>query len=295
MKYIVLFALMLTILTACGQEKVICAQDVKQCDDGSFVGRVEPSCLFSACPDGKCPEDVKECMDGTTKVKVAEPVACPEDAKVCPDGETVVVRKGPNCEFEKCPEQVICAQDVKECPDGSYVKRIPPNCEFESCKAEEVKMEGNTIVKLETTKGDMKLKLFDEQVPKTVANFKKLVSEGFYDGTIFHRVIKDFMIQGGDPEGTGMGGPGYTIPDEFDPSLKHNKKGILSMANAGPNTGGSQFFITLVPTPWLDNKHSVFGELIEGEDVLDAIGNTETGPGDRPKEEIKIVKATIEN
>jgi len=151
----------------------------------------------------------------------------------------------------------------------------------------------NTIVELETSMGTMKIKLYDDKAPKTVENFKSLVQKGFYDGTVFHRVIKDFMIQGGDPTGTGTGGPGYKIPDEFGAGLRHNKKGILSMANAGPNTGGSQFFITLVPTPWLDGKHAIFGELIEGEPVLDKIGATQTGPGDRPVTEVKIIKARV--
>lgn len=152
----------------------------------------------------------------------------------------------------------------------------------------------NTVVLIETNLGNMRIELFDDLVPITAGNFKKLAEQGFFDGTIFHRVIKDFMIQGGDPKGNGTGGPGYTIKDEFVKELKHNKKGILSMANSGPNTGGSQFFITLVPTPWLDNKHAVFGELIEGEDVLDAIGNTKTDENDRPLEEVKIIKMTVE-
>ncbi|MBS3148530.1 peptidylprolyl isomerase [Candidatus Woesearchaeota archaeon] len=151
----------------------------------------------------------------------------------------------------------------------------------------------NTMIEMETTLGKMKIKLYDDKAPKTVENFKTLVSKGFYDGTIFHRVIKNFMIQGGDPTGTGMGGPGYEIKDEFSPGLKHNKKGILSMANAGPNTGGSQFFITLAATPWLDGKHAIFGELVEGVDVLDKIGSTPTSSGDKPKTEVKIIKAKL--
>ena len=151
-----------------------------------------------------------------------------------------------------------------------------------------------TNVELQTTMGTMKIRLFDDKAPKTVQNFKDLVSKGFYDGTIFHRVIKNFMIQGGDPTGTGTGGPGYHIKDEFGPGLKHEKKGILSMANAGPNTGGSQFFITLVPTPWLDGKHAIFGELTEGVDVLDKIGSTKTGPGDKPLQEVRIIKAYLQ-
>jgi len=119
-----------------------------------------------------------------------------------------------------------------------------------------------------TDKGDIVVKLHADKVPNTVNNFVFLAKQGFYDGTTFHRVINDFMAQGGDPTGTGMGGPGYQFKDEFHPALKHSKPGILSMANAGPNTNGSQFFITHVPTPWLDGHHSVFGEVTQGMDVL---------------------------
>jgi cyclophilin family peptidyl-prolyl cis-trans isomerase len=122
-----------------------------------------------------------------------------------------------------------------------------------------------------TDKGDIKVELFAKQVPNTVNNFVFLAREGYYDDTIFHRVIADFMVQGGDPTATGRGGPGYSFRDEFDPELRHDKPGILSMANAGPNTNGSQFFLTHVPTPWLDNKHAVFGQIIEGLDNLMAI------------------------
>jgi cyclophilin family peptidyl-prolyl cis-trans isomerase len=124
---------------------------------------------------------------------------------------------------------------------------------------------------LHTDKGDITLQLFAGQTPRTVNNFVFLARQGFYDGTFFHRVIADFMVQGGDPTGTGRGGPGYKFKDEFVPSLHHDKPGILSMANAGPNTNGSQFFITHVPTPWLDGKHSVFGQVAGGLDVLFAI------------------------
>lgn len=124
---------------------------------------------------------------------------------------------------------------------------------------------------IHTDKGDIKIHLFADKTPRTVNNFVFLARQGFYDGTIFHRVIHDFMAQGGDPTGTGHGGPGYEFEDEFHPSLKHAKPGILSMANVGPNTNGSQFFITHVPTPWLDFKHSVFGEVVEGMDVVLAI------------------------
>ncbi len=138
-----------------------------------------------------------------------------------------------------------------------------------------------------TAKGEIVVELFAKQVPNTVNNFVFLAREGFYDGTTFHRVIADFMAQGGDPQGTGSGGPGYQFADEFDASLRHDKPGILSMANAGPNTNGSQFFITHVPTPHLDGKHSVFGQVAEGMDVVLSLANgdalttieiTETAP-----------------
>lgn len=171
-------------------------------------------------------------------------------------------------------------------------ENISVNETQEEIIVEETKMAENLIL-LETTMGNMKIKLYEDKAPMTSKNFKDLVQKGFYDGTIFHRVIKNFMIQGGDPTGTGMGGPGYEIKDEFGPGLKHDRKGILSMANAGPNTGGSQFFITLVPTPWLDGKHAIFGEVVEGIDVLEKIGNTPTKPGDRPVTEVKIIKASV--
>jgi len=129
----------------------------------------------------------------------------------------------------------------------------------------------NIRILLKTSKGDLHITLFAPKAPVTVANFINLAQRGYYDGIKFHRVIADFMVQGGDPTGTGGGGPGYTFEDEFDKSLKHDKPGILSMANRGPKTNGSQFFITHVPTPWLDGKHTVFGEVTEGQAVVDAI------------------------
>ena len=156
--------------------------------------------------------------------------------------------------------------------------------------------EGENLSKvavIETNMGTMEIELFEAKAPETVKNFVKLIEEGFYDGVIFHRIISGFMIQGGDPTGTGMGGPGYKIDDEFHPDLKHDSKGILSMANAGPNTGGSQFFITLAPTPHLDNRHAVFGKLIKGEEILDKIGAVDTGPNDKPINEVKMIKVTI--
>jgi len=129
---------------------------------------------------------------------------------------------------------------------------------------------------IETNKGTITLELYDDHAPKTVANFEKLAGEGFYDGLSFHRVIADFMVQGGCPQGTGTGGPGYQFEDEFHSELKHDGPGVLSMANSGPNTNGSQFFITHVATPWLDNKHSVFGRVTAGQDVVDAIEQGDT-------------------
>ena len=151
----------------------------------------------------------------------------------------------------------------------------------------------------DTTEGKFKIKLFADRAPKTVENFVAL-AEGtktgkpFYDGTVFHRVIPDFMIQGGDPEGTGRGGPGYKFADEFHAELKHTKKGILSMANAGPNTNGSQFFITVAATPWLDNKHSVFGEVSEGYPVVEKISKVARNAQDRPLKEVKVNSVKIE-
>ena len=131
------------------------------------------------------------------------------------------------------------------------------------------------VATFQTNKGTIRVELFDDKTPKTCANFEKLSGQGFYNGLKFHRVIDDFMIQGGCPEGTGRGGPGYQFEDEFHPDLKHDGPGVLSMANSGPNTNGSQFFITHVATPHLDNKHSVFGKVIEGLDVVNAIAQND--------------------
>ena len=146
----------------------------------------------------------------------------------------------------------------------------------------------------ETSMGNFKIELFYDLAPKTCRSFMDLAERNFYDGTIFHRVIDDFMIQGGDPTGTGTGGPGYKIPDEFGPGLAHDAEGILSMANAGPDTGGSQFFITLAPTPWLDGKHAIFGKVIEGMETVQAIGKTKTTSRDKPVTDVVIKKLTIE-
>ena len=161
---------------------------------------------------------------------------------------------------------------------------------------------------LKTTMGDIVIQLFDDKAPKTVANFVDLatgskewtdpktrekVKRPLYNGTIFHRVIPGFMIQGGDPLGNGTGGPGYRFADEFHPDLKHSKPGILSMANAGPNTNGSQFFITQKATPWLDGKHSVFGEVVKGQNVVDAIINMPRDPRDRPIKDVVLQEVVI--
>jgi len=145
---------------------------------------------------------------------------------------------------------------------------------------------------MKTDKGNMVIELFADKTPKTVNNFVFLAREGFYEGIIFHRVISNFMAQGGDPTGRGSGGPGYKFEDEFHPSLKHDKQGILSMANAGPGTNGSQFFITHIPTPHLDNKHSVFGQVVEGLDVLMSIPPRDPNNPNAPA--VKINRVTIE-
>jgi cyclophilin family peptidyl-prolyl cis-trans isomerase len=146
---------------------------------------------------------------------------------------------------------------------------------------------------MNTSEGAITLELFDDDAPKTVENFKKLARDGFYDGVIFHRVIKDFMIQGGDPEGTGRGGPGYTFEDEINDHKV--ERGALAMANAGPNTNGSQFFlVTTDAAPWLDGKHTVFGRVTAGMDVVDRIESTETDASDRPREDVRIEGIEVE-
>lgn len=152
---------------------------------------------------------------------------------------------------------------------------------------------GELSAVMHTSLGDIKIRLFADKAPKTVENFITHAKNGYYDGLIFHRVIDGFMIQGGDPTGTGMGGPGYTIDDEFGPGLAHSGEGILSMANAGPNTGGSQFFITLDATPWLDGHHAVFGKITQGMDVVHKIGSTPTDFADRPLKDVVMEKVEI--
>jgi peptidyl-prolyl cis-trans isomerase A (cyclophilin A) len=177
-----------------------------------------------------------------------------------------------------------------------------------SATANSQEKKGPLYATLKTSMGDIVIQLYEDKAPKTVANFvglatgakewidpatKERVKRPLYNGTIFHRVIPDFMIQGGDPLASGMGGPGYRFEDEFHPDLRHNKAGILSMANAGPNTNGSQFFITHRPTPFLDNKHSVFGEVVKGQEVVVAIGNTPRDGRDRPIKEVVLKEVVI--
>lgn len=154
-------------------------------------------------------------------------------------------------------------------------------------------MSENRKIKFTTNKGVFVAEMFEDKAPLTTKNFIELVEKGFYDGIIFHRVIDGFMIQGGDPTGTGMGDPGYKIKDEFGEGLKHDDEGILSMANAGPNTGGSQFFITLAPTPWLNGHHAIFGKVVEGMDVVRLIGVVPTDFRDRPREAVTMEKVEV--
>ncbi|ERG93249.1 MAG: peptidyl-prolyl cis-trans isomerase (rotamase) - cyclophilin family [Haloquadratum walsbyi J07HQW1] len=173
----------------------------------------------------------------------------------------------------------------------------------------EIADEQNPLVTLETTRGDITLELFEQRAPRTVENFLGLATgdrewsdpdtgetrtDSLYEGTIFHRIIPDFMIQGGDPEGTGRGGPGYTFDDEFHEDLNHDGAGVLSMANRGPNTNGSQFFITLDSQPHLNGKHAVFGHVVDGMDTVEEIGSVPTDRDDKPMQDIKIEALNIE-
>lgn len=148
---------------------------------------------------------------------------------------------------------------------------------------------------IETNLGTIVVELYPAEAPKTVENFITLAKKGFYNGISFHRVIPGFMIQGGDPTGTGRGGPGYTFEDEFSPTLRHDTPGVLSMANAGPGTNGSQFFITLAPTPWLDGKHTIFGHVVEGQVIVERIAAVERDANDRPKKPVVMKQVTIQD
>jgi len=199
-------------------------------------------------------------------------------------GKKEEVKEKPKTEEKK-------VDTVKQQTPPTEIKKDTTKKDDGEVKKDE-KSSGN-IVKFETTMGTFKAKLYTDKAPITTKNFIDLVNKGFFNGLIFHRVIAGFMIQGGDPTGTGRGGSGVSIKDEFGPGLKHNKEGILSMANAGPNTGTSQFFITLAPQPHLDGKHAVFGEVIEGITVVEKIGKVKTGAQDKPVEEVKMTKVTM--
>jgi len=161
------------------------------------------------------------------------------------------------------------------------------------CSKEAKMTNTNRHAIIETSMGTIEAELYEDKAPNTTANFIKLAEKGFYNNITFHRVIPNFMVQTGDPKGDGTGGPGYTIKDEFGPGLKFNQSGILAMANAGPNTGGSQFFITTVPTPWLDGKHAIFGQVIKGQDVVDKISMVQRDKNDKPLTPVLIKKIII--
>jgi len=160
-----------------------------------------------------------------------------------------------------------------------------------------VKRQGSPHAVIETSRGTITCRLFPDKAPKVCENFTLLAGRGYYNGVIFHRVIPGFMIQGGDPTGTGRGGAsawGAAFEDEFDPSVSHDRPGVLSMANAGPGTNGSQFFITLAPTPWLDNRHTIFGEVVEGMETVRTIGAVETRPGDKPVTDVLMERVSVD-
>jgi peptidyl-prolyl cis-trans isomerase A (cyclophilin A) len=211
--------------------------------------------------------------------------------------------------MQTCEEIIMRLRSISILAAGALMTTTPALAEQAgSQKAAAAK--GTPYAHFTTSEGNITIKLFEKEAPKTVVNFIGLaegtkeftdprthekVKKPYYNGTIFHRVIANFMIQGGDPLGQGTGGPGYTIVDEFDPKLRHDKAGILSMANIGqPNSGGGQFFITLAATPWLNDKHTIFGEVVEGMDVVKKIGGTQTSQGDRPVKPITLQSVTIE-
>ncbi len=187
-------------------------------------------------------------------------------------------------------KQTPMTQAAAQAPQETQELKEPMIPETNATPKEAATM--HTIVLLETTTGNIKIELFDDTMPITTGNFKKLVSQKFYDNVIFHRVIPDFMIQGGDPTGTGTGGPGYYIKDEFTANNKNNR-GTIAMANAGPNTGASQFFISVANNNFLDKKHPVFGKVIDGMDVVDKIANAQRNANDKPLTDIVIKKASI--
>lgn len=193
---------------------------------------------------------------------------------------------------------VGCKDSNSSSDSKASLDQLYNNNESTIMNTQDTKQDSVSIAVIKTNMGVIEIELFADKTPKTVENFIGLANKGYYNGVIFHRVIEKFMIQGGDPTGTGRGGEsiyGEKFEDEIVASLKHDSTGILSMANAGPNTNGSQFFITLIPTPWLDGKHTVFGKVINGMDVVEAIGKVSTSkPGDKPLKDVIMEKVTIE-
>ncbi len=228
---------------------------------------------------------------GCTENKL-EPFPCPTGT-VCVANSTHTPQCMQGIEQQQLTStRIKCLKQVED----NITEKIQENqTEEQKNRTEGISMPPNRYAVIETNMGTMKIELYEQRAPITTKNFIDLTNKGFYDGLIFHRIIDGFMIQGGDPDGTGGGGPGYTIKDEFHPELTHDSKGILSMANAGPDTGGSQFFITLDATPHLNNKHAVFGKVVEGMEVLDAIGKVKTGANDKPVEPVTMNKITIVN
>ena len=188
-----------------------------------------------------------------------------------------------------------CAQNQTSVVPGgeSSAPALQQQAAAPATSAQTLKQEGIVKIKIETSMGDIYADLFAKDAPKTVENFVTLAKKGFYDGIIFHRVIPGFMVQTGDPTGTGTGGPGYEFADEFSPKLHHDQPGVLSMANSGPNTNGSQFFITEAPTPWLDNRHSIFGKVTQGMDIVTKIVNTPRDSNDKPFVPVPMKKVTV--
>lgn len=227
-------------------------------------------------------------LSGCFPIKCSEPQIIDYSKSVCCDD----VNRNHKCDYSegevKFPGKAAETKETGETP-----AETEDDINLTAIKSMKMSNTENPVAVIETSLGRLKFELFKDKVPMTVENFINLSNAKFYDNLTFHRVISDFMIQGGDPKGDGTGGPGYTIKDEFDDELKHDKPGILSMANAGPDTGGSQFFVTVKPTPWLDGKHSIFGQMIEGFSVLDKIRKLETDNNDKPLEPVTIKSIKI--
>ena len=189
---------------------------------------------------------------------------------------------------------LLCLVKMTAAEEQAVVNSVASSNEAVKTAQPSEPIKGDIVkIKIETTLGTIEADLFAKEAPKTVENFVKLAKSGFYDGIIFHRVIPGFMIQTGDPTGTGRGDPGYKFNDEFSPNLRHDKPGVFSMANSGPNTNGSQFFITEVPTPWLDNRHSIFGQVTNGMEIVHAIANVPRGRSDKPLEKVAMTKVSV--